>query len=600
MERTISISMGKGSLAHNNRKFVAENVDRSRVPDNVIYRQEDLKAVYHKLFDNALQEYNSRQKRKDRKIVDYYEKIRQSRQEKLFYEMIVQIGNRDDMGVKDSEMAGLAKEILSEYMEEFQTRNPNLYVFNAVLHMDEATPHLHIDFVPYITDSRRGLTVRNTLKGALAAQGFVGEGKRCSEWSRWTDSEKEALAGVMERYEIRWKQLGTKEEHLSVYDFKKKKRKEEVQILEHEIGQKAAELSDTVAKKEQVQKEVDSLGEIKKSQADTIADNRETIQKLDTMISEKDDELYDIRQDIADSGRQAEERRELLQELNDRIEESNAIISQNSRQIAEQRTETEEVSKELQSVEQDLSVKKILRDSVQSDYQFYQKMVGSKQNEIDDLNMQKEGLDGEIGKLCDKKEQVRKELETAEGTLSEINDRIEKAQDKADILQVQMMEMQMDIDEQKKMLRDHQEEVARAKDTNRQMDGLERQLSGAEWSLPEPSRFMSVREFFQKIALPLVNKLKDMIRSLYREVLDLRSRLRGQEDFQQYKAKTTEYVMKLSTENEQLKETKEAYENIRSAIGREECERLEKIGRYQRLGLLAAGDERMTGWKQIR
>ena len=292
MERTISISMGKGSLAHNNRKFVAENVDRSRVPDNVIYRQEDLKAVYHKLFDNALQEYNSRQKRKDRKIVVYYEKIRQSRQEKLFYEMIVQIGNRDDMGVKDSEMAGLAKEILSEYMEEFQTRNPNLYVFNAVLHMDEATPNLHIDFVPYITDSRRGLTVRNALKGALAAQGFVGEGKRCSEWSRWTDSEKEALAGVMERYEIRWKQLGTKEEHLSVYDFKKKKRKEEVQILEHEIGQKAVELSDTVVKKEQVQKEVDSLGEIKKSQADIIADNRETIQKLDTMISEKDDESH--------------------------------------------------------------------------------------------------------------------------------------------------------------------------------------------------------------------------------------------------------------------------------------------------------------------
>lgn len=600
MERTISISMGKGSLAHNNRKFVAENVDRNRVPDNVIYRQENLKAVYHKLFDSALQEYNSRQKRKDRKIVDYYEKIRQSRQEKLFYEMIVQIGNRDDMGVKDSEMAGLAKEILSEYMEEFQARNPNLYVFNAVLHMDEATPHLHIDFVPYITDSRRGLKVRNTLKGALAAQGFVGEGKRCSEWSRWTDSEKEALAGVMERYEIRWKQLGTKEEHLSVYDFKKKKRKEEVQVLENEIGQKAEELSKAVAEKERVQKDVDSLGEIKKSQADIIADNRKTIQKLDTMILEKDDELYDIQQGIADSRRQAEERRELLQELNDRIEEGNAIISQNSRQIADQRAETEETSKELQSVEQDLSVKKILRDSVQSDYQFYQKMVGSKQNEIDDLNMQKEDLDGEIGKLCDRKEHVRKELETAEDTLSEINDRIEKAQDKADILQVQMMEMQMDIDEQKKILRDHQEEVNRAKDTNRQMDNLERQLSGAEWSLPEPSRFMSVREFFQKIALPLVNKLKDMIRSLYREVLDLRSRLRGQEDFQEYKAKTTEYVMKLSTENEQLKETKETYENIRSAIGREECERLEKIGRYQRIGLQAAGDERMTGWKQIR
>lgn len=599
MQKTISMMVGKGSISHNNRKFTAKNVIAERTSENTIYVQDDLREVYHELFDTALERYNAKQKRSDRKIDDYYEKIRQGRQEKLFHELIVQVGNREDSGYgkRDSFEAIWS---LEDYMEGFQQRNPNLRVFNAVLHMDEATPHLHIDFVPFSTGNTRGLETKVSFKGAMKAQGFVGTGRQDTEWNRWIRHEKECLAEIMEKYHVEWLQKGTHEKHLSVYDFEKKMRKAEVEELEETFAQKSSELSEVATKKEQMQNELAELEQMQQSQADIIADNWETIQKLDMAISEKDDELYDIQQDIADSRRQAEESREILKELDGRIEEGNAIISQNSRQIAEQRIETEEASKELQSVEQDLSVKKILRDSVQADYQFYQKMVGSKQNEIDDLNMQKEDLDGEIGKICDRKEQVRKELETAEGTLSEINDRIEKAQDKADILQVQMMEMQMDIDGQKKILWDYQANVDKAKDANRQMDSLERQLSGAEWSLPEPSRFMSVREFFQKIALPLVNKLKDMIRSLYLEVLDLRSRLRGQEDFQEYKAKTTEYVMKLSTENEQLKETKEAYENIRSAIGREECERLEKIGRYQRLGLQAAGDERMAGWRQIR
>ena len=313
-----------------------------------------------------------------------------------------------------------------------------------------------------------------------------------------------------------------------------------------------------------------------------------------------DDELYDIQREITDSREQAEESRNVLRKLEKRIEEGNELISLNSQKIAEQKVEVEEASEELKSVEQDLSVKKMLRDSVRSDYQFYQKWVESKQSELDNLNIQKSDLAGEIGKLCDRKEQVRQELEKDEGTLSNIKDRIEKAQDDADILQVRMMEMQLDIDEQKKILNDYQAEVNRAKDANRQMDSLDRQLSGAEWNLPEPSRFMSAREFFQKIALPLVNQLKGIIRSLYREVVDLRSSLKGQEEFQEYKAKTTDYVMKLSTENQKLKETKEAYDNIRSALGREECERLERMGQYQRLGRQAAGDDRMAGWMHFR
>ena len=95
------------------------------------------------------------------------------KQEKLFYEVIFQIGNKDDMNVQSSE-GQLAKDILCEFMEQFQKRNPNLYVFSSHLNMDEQTPHIHIDFVPFIRNSKRGLDTRVSLKGALAEQGFKG------------------------------------------------------------------------------------------------------------------------------------------------------------------------------------------------------------------------------------------------------------------------------------------------------------------------------------------------------------------------------------------------------------------------------------------
>lgn len=152
MERTISAMIGKGSVNHNTRAFTAKNVDKNRSADNVEFCQEDIKQVYHKLFDEARERYNAKQKRKDRMIDNYYEKIRRGKQEKLFHEVIFQIGNKDDMNAKNEDGL-LAKRILTEFMDEFQARNPNLYVFSAHLHMDEETPHLHIDFVPYITGS---------------------------------------------------------------------------------------------------------------------------------------------------------------------------------------------------------------------------------------------------------------------------------------------------------------------------------------------------------------------------------------------------------------------------------------------------------------
>lgn len=241
MKRTISAMVGKGSVRHNNRSFIAENVDGSRTRYNISYIDEPIKKVYHELFDEALERYNSRQKRKDRIIPDYYEKIRQSKQEVLFKELILQIGDKDNMG-SATENGELAKEVLDEYYKGFQARNPNLRVYSAHLHMDEATPHIHIDFVPFITGSKRGLDTRVSLKQALAAQGFEGGSRSNTEWNQWVASEKQALADIMERYGIEWEQKGTHEKHLSVLDFKKQEREKELNAVEAQLAEKRDEL----------------------------------------------------------------------------------------------------------------------------------------------------------------------------------------------------------------------------------------------------------------------------------------------------------------------------------------------------------------------
>ena len=233
MKRTISFMTGKGSVNHNSRKFHAKNTDPKRSHWNVEYCNQDIREVYHELFDEALERYNSKQTRRDRKIEDYYEKIRSGKQEKPFHEIILQIGDKDNMGATTKE-GQMAAKILDEYMKDFQRRNPTLRVFSAHLHMDEATPHLHIDFVPYTTGSKRGLDTRVSLKQALSALGFKGGTRMETELNQWVAAEKQQLASIMLEHGIEWEQKGTHEKHLSLLDFEKRERAKEVAVLEEQ------------------------------------------------------------------------------------------------------------------------------------------------------------------------------------------------------------------------------------------------------------------------------------------------------------------------------------------------------------------------------
>ena len=244
MKRTISVEVGKGSTNHNSRKFNAKNTDPERTHLNTDFCNENIKKVYKELFEEARIRHNEKQTRKDRQIPDYYEHIRSGKQEKPFHEIIIQIGNREDTGA-DTEIGRQAEEALKEYYAEFQKRNPQLRVFSAHLHMDESTPHLHIDFVPYMTGSKRGLDTRVSLKQALAMQGFKGGTREETEWSQWAQSEKEALAEVMERHGFEWEHKSTHEKHLSVYEYEKKMRAQEVAELAEKADGLKKEIDDS-------------------------------------------------------------------------------------------------------------------------------------------------------------------------------------------------------------------------------------------------------------------------------------------------------------------------------------------------------------------
>ena len=283
MKRTISAMVGHGSVNHNSRKFHAKNTDPERSHLNVTYYQENIKAVYHELFDKALERYNAKQTRADRKIEDYYEKIRSGKQEKPFHEIILQVGNKDDMSA-DSDEGRLALTVLDEYMKAFQERNPNLRVFSAHLHMDEATPHLHIDFVPFTTGSKRGLDTRVSLKQALAAQGFKGGTRGDTEWSQWVRSEKEQLSAVMERHGIEWEDKGTHDKHLSVLDYKKEQRAKEIAALETVKAEKESQVE---SQERRLKELAPAVKNMERLAADFSADPEEILPEAGTLESAK-------------------------------------------------------------------------------------------------------------------------------------------------------------------------------------------------------------------------------------------------------------------------------------------------------------------------
>ena len=324
MKRTISFMTGKGSVNHNSRKFHAKNTDPERSCLNVEYCNENVKDVYHELFDEALTRYNEKQTRSDRRIDDYYEKIRSGKQEKPFHEIILQIGDKDNMGAK-TENGRLAAKVLDKYMRDFQRRNPTLRVFSAYLHMDEATPHLHIDFVPYTTGSRRGIDTRVSLKQALSALGFKGGTRRETELNQWVAYEKEQLAAVMLEHGIEWEKKGTHEKHLSVLDCEKKERAKEVAELEQSISDGKERLSDIQIQHRKAVQETEQI----RQKGEAIRQEVSELSEISDLLKEQATTLAEDKKKLLSDNVKLEKQQKKLQQDIEKMVQSKAVMERN-------------------------------------------------------------------------------------------------------------------------------------------------------------------------------------------------------------------------------------------------------------------------------
>ena len=234
---SISLTLGKASsphganLAHNNREFISENVDASRLHHNVVYVSQDIEEAYNELFSEALEAYNAKQKKPCRRIDNYYDHIENSDREESFYELVVQFGSAKSAPI-GSENGELAKIMLDEYMKSFKARNPNLHIFSAHLHADEASYHIHIDFIPFTTKpSKYGLEKRVSMKSALDEMGFTAKNFKQNRLVAWQDSEREVMEKILNRHGLKREVKNDKSAHLEVDEFKREQELEKLEQL---------------------------------------------------------------------------------------------------------------------------------------------------------------------------------------------------------------------------------------------------------------------------------------------------------------------------------------------------------------------------------
>ena len=261
---SISISKGAGSLNHNERKYITPNVDQGRTKLNVTLQRNRIKEVYHEVFDQALERYNAKQKRNDRKIDDYYSHITHSKQEKPFHELVVQIGNKDDQ-------CSLSNEILKSYFKGFEERNPQMRICAAYIHNDEATPHMHLDYVPFVTGQKRGLDTRVSNDKAIEQMGY-------SNWKDWRDSEEQALEQILLQHGLKRTIMNNTDRHRSVSGYKQEQKLIEERIKKLDQQGQTAPI--------EIKKSLLGVETVKKSDYDTIAERNKLLEVKLAVLSD--------------------------------------------------------------------------------------------------------------------------------------------------------------------------------------------------------------------------------------------------------------------------------------------------------------------------
>lgn len=310
------------SYKHNNREITSGNkdIDLNRQKENIFYVQggKNLREWVNQEFASAVEKYNAKQKRSDRKIDDMYEKLLKDKKVTLEREFITQVGEKADFwngdGSRNEENWNKAKEIMDQYAKTFQERNPNFKVYNMALHLDESSPHLHVNYLP-VYHASRGLEKRVSWEKAAKEQGIeptIGTKKRVnketgeieeyqgvivSQFQKWRDQETDYIEQLLQEHKIERHIVGS-HAHMSVEEYKDMQI--ELQETEQKMNDMALIGSKLTFKADDKRKEIRTLSEEYEAIEYEYEQLEEKLNKTNKEIEEVEEKLQAAKELVAD------------------------------------------------------------------------------------------------------------------------------------------------------------------------------------------------------------------------------------------------------------------------------------------------------------
>ncbi|MFS9170449.1 plasmid recombination protein, partial [Streptococcus mitis] len=315
-----------------------EHIIRDRTKDNIVIKHSTIQEAYQEVFGEAVEAYNARQKRKDRKIDDYYLHVYHSKTLDLQREMIIGLGNKqdwDELGYEKKKEAGqLIKEVIEDFIKD---KKDHIHVYNAVIHLDEAgAPHAHINFIPLAHGYKNGLETQPSWTKSLAQMGYPGKGRK--PFMAFRETEVERIGRIAKKYGIERK-LGETNDIADVRMYKKVKELEkqakakeaEIEGLEQDYSQKDREL------KRQAQEQAKVLDDFNKRLESKVNEKEVELELLDSELADKQAEA----QGAGESAQRARQEAQQAQQAKEQVEREAQTLRAEIERLRAEKTATE-------------------------------------------------------------------------------------------------------------------------------------------------------------------------------------------------------------------------------------------------------------------
>lgn len=381
---TMSIAKGRGDLRHNNREFRPKNADPQRKDKNITLVHEDLQKVYHELFDEAVIKYNDTQKRNDRKIKNYFDKIYRSKKEKPFYEFIIQIGNQNEQPSEKK-----CEAILKEFNDMLIKDYPSLRVFNSVIHMDESTPHLHIDFVPIGDGYKKGMEKRASFKRVLKNLGF-------SDFREFQNALFFKLELISKQHDIeRVSDVAIGAKHIPIQQYREIQRLAEQKINDIDymsVPRSSIKIYQKLnAVPQEMYEEIVKDNAYRKAQNEALTGENEILRgQLSNLKTEKNVYTYEA---------VIEDQKDKIESLNDEIEEIrynfNTMQKSNDSQIEKMYEKNDSLQEQIETLEESSAALKV--------------QISEKEKTIENLKNQSKQLE-KMGQILSENEKLKNDV----------------------------------------------------------------------------------------------------------------------------------------------------------------------------------------------